>query len=108
MLEAFFIFTKGGLVLFSSQLAPLSGDPVGALISTCLLEERAGEDVFSYGGEGAAYSVKWTFHNELQLVFVAVRPLSTRARAPAVARSARLGCSEAARVCLERARREAP
>jgi len=72
-LESFSVFTKGGFVLFSHQNATLSGDPVGALITTCLLEERAGDDAFSYTApDGVAYALKWTFHNEAGLVFVAV------------------------------------
>ena len=73
MLDGFFIFTKGGLVLFRAQLAPLRGEPVEALIRTCLLEERAGDAAFSYAADAAAYALKWTFHNEAGLVFVAVR-----------------------------------
>ena len=46
---------------------------MGALITTCLLEERAGDDAFSYTApDGVAYALKWTFHNEAGLVFVAV------------------------------------
>ena len=53
--------------------APLRGEPVEALIRTCLLEERAGDAAFSYAADAAAYALKWTFHNEAGLVFVAVR-----------------------------------
>jgi signal recognition particle receptor subunit alpha len=44
MLEAVQIFTKGGLILFSWSLglAAVKGNPVDALIRTCLLEERSG------------------------------------------------------------------
>lgn len=71
------MFTKGGLVLFSHQPAAssssLSGDPVGALVTTCLLEERAGDEAFAYTApDGVAYALKWCFHNEAGLVFVAV------------------------------------
>ena len=46
MLEAINIFTKGGMILFSWSLsfASLKGNPVEALIRTCLLEERSGEE----------------------------------------------------------------
>ena len=44
MLDAVQIFTKGGMLLFSWSLglATLKGNPVDALIRTCLLEERSG------------------------------------------------------------------
>lgn len=50
----------------------LKGSPVDALIKTCLLEERAGDSSFQYDAAGAGYTLKWRFHNELGLVFVAV------------------------------------
>ena len=76
MLDAFYVFTRGGLILWSFQWTALTGVPVDSLIRSCLLEERAGERSWSYVTEGAAYTLKWTFHNELRLVLVAVsRPL---------------------------------
>lgn len=69
MLDHFSIFTRGGLVLWTFQLtSALKGSPIDALIRSCLLEERSGETSFSQG----EYTLKWTFHNELGLVFVAV------------------------------------
>eukprot|EP00243_Klebsormidium_subtile_P009562 TRINITY_DN481_c0_g2_i1.p1 TRINITY_DN481_c0_g2~~TRINITY_DN481_c0_g2_i1.p1 ORF type:complete len:634 (+),score=210.96 TRINITY_DN481_c0_g2_i1:112-2013(+) len=69
MLDHFSIFTRGGLVLWTFQLTTaLKGNPVDSLIRSCLLEERSGETSFSQG----EYTLKWTFHNELGLVFVAV------------------------------------
>lgn len=64
MLDSFCIFTKGGALLWTIQLAALRGDPVNALIRTCLLEERRGESSFSYTPPtGGAYTMKWTLHN---------------------------------------------
>ena len=58
------IFTKGGALLWTWQMAALRGLPVDALIRTCLLEERSGESSFSYTPpSGAAYTLKWTLHN---------------------------------------------
>jgi len=58
------IFTKGGALLWTWQMAALRGLPVDALIRTCLLEERSGEASFSYTPpSGAAYTLKWTLHN---------------------------------------------
>ncbi|KAK9832611.1 hypothetical protein WJX81_003505 [Elliptochloris bilobata] len=73
MIDYVCIFTKGGALLWTWQLAALRGLPVDALIRTCLLEERSGESSFSYTPpSGAAYTLKWTLHNGLGLVFVAV------------------------------------
>ncbi|KAL6847699.1 hypothetical protein ACP4OV_022487 [Aristida adscensionis] len=72
MLEELLIFTRGGLILWSSCRAlggaALKGSPIDALIRSCLLEERSADASFSQD----TYALKWTFHNELGLVFVAV------------------------------------
>ncbi|KAF8780287.1 hypothetical protein HU200_001965 [Digitaria exilis] len=72
MLEELLIFTRGGLILWSScralGAAALKGSPIDALIRSCLLEERSGDASFSQDN----YALKWTFHNDLGLVFVAV------------------------------------
>eukprot|EP00897_Mesotaenium_endlicherianum_P002686 jgi/Mesen1/2445/ME000158S01643 len=72
MLDYFSIFTRGGLVLWTFQLTALKGAPIDALIQTCLLQERSGESSFQYNKNAAAYTLKWTFQNELGLVFVSV------------------------------------
>eukprot|EP00775_Hariotina_reticulata_P009471 gene9471-9636_t len=77
MLDYFAIFTKGGALLWTLQFtAALKHNPIdalNALIRTCLLEERSGDNIFSYAPKaGASQSLKWTFHNGLGLVFVAV------------------------------------
>lgn len=46
----------------------LRGSPIDALIRSCLLEERSADSSFSH----ESYTLKWAFHNELGLVFVAV------------------------------------
>ncbi|XP_044983290.1 signal recognition particle receptor subunit alpha [Hordeum vulgare subsp. vulgare] len=73
MLEELLIFTRGGLILWSScralgGAALLKGSPIDALIRSCLLEERSGDAGFTQD----AYALKWTFNNDLGLVFVAV------------------------------------
>ncbi|WVZ55075.1 hypothetical protein U9M48_005788 [Paspalum notatum var. saurae] len=72
MLEELLIFTRGGLILWSScralGAAALKGSPIDALIRSCLLEERSADASFSHDN----YALKWTFHNDLGLVFVAV------------------------------------
>ena len=64
MLDYFAIFTRGGALLWTFQLAALRGDPVGSLIRDCFLEDRAGSDSYDYAPpQGAPYTLKWSFHN---------------------------------------------
>lgn len=74
MLEQLLIFTRGGLILWTCKELgnALKGSPIDTLIRSCLLEERSGSSSYNYDAPGAAYTLKWTFHNELGLVFVAV------------------------------------
>lgn len=74
MLEQLLIFTRGGLILWTCRELgnALKGSPIDALIRSCLLEERSGDAAYQYDGPGGSYTLKWTFHNELGLVFVAV------------------------------------
>ncbi|PIN17651.1 Signal recognition particle receptor, alpha subunit [Handroanthus impetiginosus] len=74
MLEQLLIFTRGGLILWSCKEFgnALRGSPIDTLIRSCLLEERSGAASYNYDAPGASYTLKWTFHNELGLVFVAV------------------------------------
>ncbi|KAL9241692.1 hypothetical protein vseg_015772 [Gypsophila vaccaria] len=74
MLEQLLIFTRGGLILWTCRELgnALKGSPIDTLIRSCLLEERSGLASFNYDVPGANYTLKWTFHNELGLVFVAV------------------------------------
>ncbi|RDY00269.1 Signal recognition particle receptor subunit alpha, partial [Mucuna pruriens] len=74
MLEQLLIFTRGGLILWTCKELgnALKGSPIDTLIRSCLLEERSGAASYIYDAPGASYTLKWTFHNELGLVFVAV------------------------------------
>ncbi|KAK2992954.1 hypothetical protein RJ640_007336 [Escallonia rubra] len=74
MLEQLLIFTRGGLILWTCKELgnALRGSPIDTLIRSCLLEERSGAASYNYDAPGTAYTLKWTFHNELGLVFVAV------------------------------------
>ncbi|CAG8494396.1 17261_t:CDS:10, partial [Funneliformis caledonium] len=56
-----------GIVLWSKSFTRITSSPVDALIKDVLIEERAGEN--SYIKD--SYSLKWTFANELDLIFVA-------------------------------------
>ncbi|CAI5528090.1 unnamed protein product [Closterium sp. Naga37s-1] len=54
-------------------MTAMKGSPIDALIQNCLLQERSGEKTFQYNAKDqSAYTLKWSFHNELGLVFVAV------------------------------------
>ncbi|KAH7280799.1 hypothetical protein KP509_36G014900 [Ceratopteris richardii] len=74
MLEQLLIFTRGGLILWTyKELAnALRGSPIDALIRSCLLEDRSALTSFQYDAPGCSYTLKWSFHNDLGLVFVAV------------------------------------
>ncbi|KAJ4952216.1 hypothetical protein NE237_029048 [Protea cynaroides] len=74
MLEQLLIFTRGGLILWTCKELgnALKGSPIDTLIRSCLLEERSGDTSYNYDAPGVAYTLKWTFHNELGLIFVAV------------------------------------
>lgn len=68
MIDAFYIFTKGGLLLWSTQLVKVKGDPIDKLIKEVLLEERIGETFVNL----QSYSLKWKVLNDLDLFFVVV------------------------------------
>ncbi|KAI3872331.1 hypothetical protein MKX03_019598 [Papaver bracteatum] len=74
MLEQLLIFTRGGLILWICKEfgIDLKGSPINALITSCFLEERSYESSYSYEAPGASYTMKWTFNNDLGLIFVAV------------------------------------
>lgn len=66
MLDLFTILNKGGFVLWQKAFAPVLGAPVESLIKNVLIEERAGTDIYYHDN----YALKWTFANEVDLVFV--------------------------------------
>lgn len=68
MIDAFYIFTKGGLLLWSTQLVKVKGNPLDRLIKEVLLEERIGETFANVD----AYSLKWKLLNEMDIFFVVV------------------------------------
>jgi signal recognition particle receptor subunit alpha len=64
---------SGGIVLWSrsftpaaSQLASSAASPVNSLIRDALIEGKNAEDHYEKDG----YAVRWTFFNELELIFV--------------------------------------
>lgn len=68
MIDAFYIFTKGGLLLWSSQFVKVKGSPLDRLIKEVLLEERVGETSANLD----SYSLKWKLLNELDIFLVVV------------------------------------
>jgi signal recognition particle receptor subunit alpha len=74
MLDLFTVLTSGGIVLFQrSQLTSSSSSSaprylVDRVISDVFMQERSSEKEYAKDG----YILKWTFANELGLIFVAV------------------------------------
>mmetsp|Transcript_113810 Transcript_113810/g.317869 ORF Transcript_113810/g.317869 Transcript_113810/m.317869 type:complete len:597 (-) Transcript_113810:142-1932(-) len=68
MIDAFYIFTKGGLLLWSTQFVKVKGNPLDWLIKEVLLEERMGEAT----AKKDEYGFKWKLVNEMDLFFVVV------------------------------------
>jgi len=68
MIDAFYIFTKGGLLLWSTQLVKVKGNPLDWLIKEVLLEERMGDA----SAKKDEYGFKWKLVNEMDLFFVVV------------------------------------
>ncbi|KAI0797861.1 signal recognition particle binding protein [Abortiporus biennis] len=73
MLDHCSISHKGGIVLWSrsftpaaAQTAASSASPVNSLIREALIENRTAESKYEKDG----YAVKWTFVNDLELIFV--------------------------------------
>ncbi|KAJ2162615.1 hypothetical protein GGF46_000488 [Coemansia sp. RSA 552] len=71
MLDQFVIATKGGVVLWTKEYAEVAGQPVDALVRDVLIQQGARtEQRAKYTTK--AYSLEWTFANELNVIFVAV------------------------------------
>lgn len=71
----------GGVVLWSRSFTPAaahiassSASPVNSLIREALIEGRNADDKYEKDG----YAVKWTFFNDLELIFVVCRPAHPR------------------------------
>ena len=67
MIDLFAVVHRGGARLWSTELTTIEGAPVDDLIQNVLLEER---HVSSHTWND--YTLKWTFDNQLDLVFIAV------------------------------------
>ncbi|KAI8826179.1 SRP54-type protein [Fimicolochytrium jonesii] len=75
MLDAVTVLTKGGLVLWSKVYSPLTkgpaANPIDSLVRTVFIEENPTTNA-DEGFTKDAYQIKWTFANDLGLVFVIV------------------------------------
>ncbi|KAG0043819.1 hypothetical protein BGZ83_010996, partial [Gryganskiella cystojenkinii] len=72
MLDFVSIATKGGLVLWSKAYGPVQSSPINSLIQDVLIEERASTQIYYKDN----HAVKWTFINDLDIVFIVVYPKS--------------------------------
>ncbi|KAF9083889.1 hypothetical protein BGX23_011027 [Mortierella sp. AD031] len=72
MLDFFTIATKGGLVLWSKSYGPSQSSPINSLIQDILIEERSSTQIYHKDN----YAIKWSFINDLDLIFIAVYPKS--------------------------------
>lgn len=69
MIDYFCVLTTGGITLFSrSYGTTIRGSPIDKLISTVILEQRTGEDIFKDGN----YALLWSLNNEQGLTFIAI------------------------------------
>jgi len=69
MIDLFAIFHRGGSVLWSWRHdSKITMQPVAALVRNVLLEEKKAESGYKHDN----YVLKWSFDNDLELVFVAV------------------------------------
>ncbi|KAF9518308.1 hypothetical protein BS47DRAFT_1313499 [Hydnum rufescens UP504] len=73
MLDHCSIFHKGGIVLWSRSFTPAaesvthtSSSPVNSLVREALIEGRTTDNHYEKDG----YAIKWTFVNDLELIFV--------------------------------------
>jgi signal recognition particle receptor subunit alpha len=68
MIDAIWIFTRGGVVLFHYQFIKVLGNPIDTLIKTVLLEQRIGEDTHVL----QSCKMKWRLHNQMDVIAVIV------------------------------------
>ena len=61
MIDAVFVFTRGGLILWSTELIPLKSGVVESFIKDCLLEHRSSENKYS----SRDYEFRWIQANRI-------------------------------------------
>ncbi|KAJ2723874.1 hypothetical protein GGI07_002337 [Coemansia sp. Benny D115] len=70
MLDQFSIATKGGVLLWSKDYVSVNGHPVDSLVKDVLIQSTRTDSTSKY--MSGAYTLQWTFANELNVIFVAV------------------------------------
>ncbi|KAJ2593886.1 hypothetical protein H4R99_005964 [Coemansia sp. RSA 1722] len=70
MLDQFTITTKGGVVLWCKDYASVGPNPVDSLVKDVLIQNTRTESNSKY--VSGAFTLQWTFANELNVIFVAV------------------------------------
>ncbi|KAJ1802356.1 hypothetical protein LPJ75_006213, partial [Coemansia sp. RSA 2598] len=70
MLDQFTITTKGGVVLWCKDYASVGPHPVDSLVKDVLIQNTRTESSSKY--ISGAFTLQWTFANELNVIFVAV------------------------------------
>ena len=68
MIDAVYIFTKGGLILWTTSLIPVESDIIDLFVKECLLEHRSSENKYS----SLDYEFRWTSVNRLGSVILVV------------------------------------
>ncbi|KAF9914185.1 hypothetical protein BX616_008789 [Lobosporangium transversale] len=74
MLDFFTITTRGGLVLWSKAYSASSTSPINHLIQEVLIEERSSTQIYYKDN----YALKWTFVNDLDLIFISKKAKQPR------------------------------
>ncbi|KAJ1947730.1 hypothetical protein GGF37_000106 [Kickxella alabastrina] len=70
MLDQFVIATKGGILLWSNDYVSVGGHPVDSLVQDVLIQSTRTDSSSKY--MSGAYTLQWTFANELNVIFIAV------------------------------------
>lgn len=68
MIDHACVFTRTGIVLWAKSFIALSGNPIKELIRNVFLEGKEFETTYTTG----KYALKWTFENEMEIIFVIV------------------------------------
>jgi signal recognition particle receptor subunit alpha len=70
MIDNITVITKGGLVIWTQNFIEkgLKGNPINKLIQEIFIQEKGSQSSFS----DDTYTLKWSFQNELDLIFIIV------------------------------------
>jgi signal recognition particle receptor subunit alpha len=68
MIDAVFIFTRGGLILWSLEIIPVESNVIDSFIKNCLLEHRTGDNRYT----SRDYEFRWVSVNRLGTTILVV------------------------------------